>query len=395
MSRDDERGRDLELTAFFAAIALFCSTLEYLIPKPLPFIRLGLANLPLMLSFPVLGWGEYLWLLTLKIIGQGLVNGTLFSFVFVLSLAGTIASGLLMRLLWEAGIRGKRPLFSYIGISVVGALSSNCAQILTAQTLFFGAGIWVIAAPMLAVGLVSSTFLGWMANGYAAHSRWYARIVEHQASPARFRAIFATKRRWTADERIVPIVIGMATLPAIFFQPSVPFLVADAIVAILLAVSSGRKFKVAPSLALLCAMLLAHLFQPSGRILLQIGRFAITEGALQEGLKKSMVLIAMVYVSQYMTSGRPNLPGVLGKLLSIQLAYFGEFSRHWKRQGASDSGSHTVMERIDALLARIGSEEEPESDAKETGSKSCRSAIIAGCCALIAMYGLLIGKILT
>lgn len=38
------------LVAFFAALCLFLVAVEYAIPKPLPFLRLGLTNLPVILS---------------------------------------------------------------------------------------------------------------------------------------------------------------------------------------------------------------------------------------------------------------------------------------------------------------------------------------------------------
>ena len=42
------------VTAFFAALCLFLSAIEYVIPKPLPFMRLGLANMPIVLALYVL-----------------------------------------------------------------------------------------------------------------------------------------------------------------------------------------------------------------------------------------------------------------------------------------------------------------------------------------------------
>ncbi len=403
----------LELTAFLAAIALFCSTLEYLIPKPLPFIRLGLANLPLMLSFPLLSWGNYLWLLLLKIIGQGFINGTLFSYIFVLSIASTASSGLLMRVLWQVGFRQKEmsttasgvsgageeshhvkvrvaPAFSYVGISVAGALVSNCSQILTAQLLFFGDAIWIIAAPMLAVGLVTSVLLGGLANIYASSSMWYSSLFQNIEGPSRYRQELVGKGRWKADGRSIPVVIGLALLPAIFFQSSLWFLVADTVLAVLLAISVGRKFKPLPNLLVIFSMMLVHVLQPSGRVLSSIGGIMLTEGALQDGLRKALILISMVYVSQYMTSGRPDLPGKLGKLLSIQLAYFGEFSRLWRKE----DGTHEklgLIAKIDGLMERVGTDC-PNGSGKDPliGRREYRIWLIIGIIMLLAMYGLIV-----
>jgi heptaprenyl diphosphate synthase len=417
----------LELTAFLAAVALFCSTLEYLIPKPLPFIRLGLANLPLMLSFPLLSWKSYLWLLLLKVIGQGFVNGTLLSYVFVLSVAGTATSGLFMRILWQAGGMERRyrrhrlkpegetdrrtdvgsgtterrsrqtveecipPVFSYIGISAAGALVSNCSQILTAQLMFFGNAIWVIAAPMLAAGLVTSVLLGWMANVYVGRSDWYASLLAGSGTPSRYRRIFESTGSWRPDARCVPVGIGLALLPAIFFQKSLVFLAVDALLAISLSVSVGRRFKPLPNLLVLVTMVLVHLCQPSGKVLWNFGWITLTEGALQEGLRKALILIGMVYVSQFMTVGKPDLPGKLGKLLAIQLAYFGAFSRSWRNEDDAQE-RRNLIDRIDGLLERVGTEDAHTPNTGRNGDTDRnmnRTWLIIGITILLVMYALL------
>ena len=73
------------LIAFFASLCLFLSAVEYVIPKPLPFMRLGLANMPLVLALYVFGAKEILLLVLLKILGQGFITGTLFSYIFLFS----------------------------------------------------------------------------------------------------------------------------------------------------------------------------------------------------------------------------------------------------------------------------------------------------------------------
>jgi len=77
MRKPDEARYDA--IALMGALCLFFSTLEYLIPKPFPFFRLGLANLPILLSLSIFNPADVLLLVALKVIGQGLVNGTLAS----------------------------------------------------------------------------------------------------------------------------------------------------------------------------------------------------------------------------------------------------------------------------------------------------------------------------
>lgn len=168
-------GRDL--VAFLGGLCLFLSTVEYLVPKPVPFLRIGIANLPLVVGLELLSPGELLLVALLKVVGQGLVGGTLTTYVFLFSAAGTFSSAAAM--LAARKLAGSR--MSLVGVSVVGALLSNLAQIGLAIGLdLLGRGAWVIAPPFIAVGTASSALLGWFAERFAASSRWLASERERR-----------------------------------------------------------------------------------------------------------------------------------------------------------------------------------------------------------------------
>jgi heptaprenyl diphosphate synthase len=141
---------------------------EFMIPKPLPFLRLGLANLPILAGLSILNPGEVMILVILKILGQGLINGTLFSYIFLFSALGSLAAGLVMMLLWRFGQR----FFSYIGISILGALASNLTQLVFSMLTVFGKEAWLIAPPFLAVGTVTAILLGIFAQRFSLVSQW-------------------------------------------------------------------------------------------------------------------------------------------------------------------------------------------------------------------------------
>jgi heptaprenyl diphosphate synthase len=157
--------------ALLGAFCMFLSTIEYMIPKPLPFMRLGIANLPLILALDIFPLRPFLTLVAIKIIGQALVTGSLFSYVFLFSLAGTAVSALSMYFLRR--VFGKR-LIGFTGLSVFGALLSNAAQLLLARLFVFGPGIRYAAPPFLAMGLVSGAALGIFCEYFTSRSRWYA-----------------------------------------------------------------------------------------------------------------------------------------------------------------------------------------------------------------------------
>jgi len=157
--------------AILGAFCLFLSTIEYMIPKPLPFMRIGIANLPLMLALDIFPLRTFLVLAAIKILGQALITGTLFSYIFLFSMVGTTLSALSMYVLRR--ILGRNRI-SFIGIGTMGAMMSNIVQLCLARVFIFGNGVWYIAPPFLAVGIVTGVALGLFCEVFTSRSQWYA-----------------------------------------------------------------------------------------------------------------------------------------------------------------------------------------------------------------------------
>lgn len=172
-------GAGYDLIAFFGALCLFFSTIEYLFPKPVPFFRLGLANLPIILALSIFPPRQLLLLVLLKVIGQGLVGGTLASYVFLFSAAGSFASAFVMLAAYRLGGRQ----ISLVGVSLFGSLASNVVQVSLSVTFIFGPSSWVIAPPFLGIGLASGLVVGLFAQRFAANSSWFSAIGEGVHGP--------------------------------------------------------------------------------------------------------------------------------------------------------------------------------------------------------------------
>lgn len=153
--------------AILGALSLFCSILEFLVPKPIPFIRIGFANFPILLSLIILTPKETLVLILIKSLGSSIITGTLFSWIFIYSITGSLASGLIMLLFFHI-LRNKS---SMVGICVIGALSSNLTQLFFAK-LFLGNGAKYIGIPILISGLISGIALGLFTNKFVGQSKW-------------------------------------------------------------------------------------------------------------------------------------------------------------------------------------------------------------------------------
>lgn len=159
-----------QTTALLGGFCLFLAALEYLIPKPIPFMRIGLANLPLLLALDLLGLKSFAALGLIKIFGQGIITGTLFSYVFLFSLTGTCTSAGAMYLVRR--LLGPKRI-SFIGVSVLGSFFSNGAQLLLARFFLLGEGVKFLIPPFFTMGMATGITLGLFCEAFTAQSRWY------------------------------------------------------------------------------------------------------------------------------------------------------------------------------------------------------------------------------
>jgi len=156
--------------SILGAFCLFLSTIEYMIPKPMPFMRIGIANLPLMLALDIFPLKTFLILIAIKVLGQALITGTLFSYVFLFSLVGTFLSALSMY--WLRRIMGRNRI-SFIGVGTMGAMVSNISQLGLAWVFIFRNSVWYITPVFLAAGVITGVALGLFCEIFTRRSQWY------------------------------------------------------------------------------------------------------------------------------------------------------------------------------------------------------------------------------
>ena len=326
--------------AWFAALCFFLSTIEYMIPKPLPFLRLGLANLPVMLAIGVLPFGQFCALVLIKVLGQGLIGGTLFSYIFVFSMAGPVASAAVMY--------GLKRLFpksvSYIGISVIGAFASNAAQLTLARWYIFGESAWLIAPPFIAVGAVTGALLGAFANRYAEKSAWYraARTcaLEGLIAPSVEGPLFSANAGAFAEagrgggfwhNSAFRLVAGIMLILALLFTESLPVQAGLAGLAVVLVLADRSRIRILPVFVMSASIVLFNLFVPFGRVVVTPLGYPLTEGAILLGIKKALSVEGMVFFSRWMLKPGFRLPGRAGKLVAQAFGLVGRLTADRKK----------------------------------------------------------------
>ena len=93
------------------------------------------------------------------------------------------------------------------------------------------------------------------------------------------------------------------------------------VVLILVALGTGRRMRWGRTATFFGAVVAFNLAAPGGRVLLELGAFPVTEGALRVGLTKAFSLTSLLLLSKIGIRGDLELPGRLGRLLTLTLAY--------------------------------------------------------------------------
>jgi len=300
--------------ALLGSLCLFLSGIEYLIPKPLPFMRIGLANLPLLLALDLFGPGDFFLLALLKVLGQGLLGGTLFSWVFLFSLAGTGASAALMYAL--RAVLGKKHV-GFAGLGCAGAMASNGVQLALARVLVFGPALRYLAPPFLASGFITGIALGVAGEYFCRHSRWYREKREERREKT-------TELHGGRGEGTTPcnsvVFFCFGLLMALVFIAS-PLLVRAGLFLVfcVFARVMGKRLNLVITLVVMAGIVFFNLLAPYGKVLTVLGPLRITQGSLLAGIEKALTLEGLLMLSRACIRSDLRLPGRIGSLLGDSL----------------------------------------------------------------------------
>ncbi len=152
--------RKITLLAMLIAGAIILSIVEGFIPSfGIPGIKLGLANILILVTMYELGPKEALVVNISRVYLANLLRGTIMGMGFVMSLTGAILSYFIM-LLFYLLIRK----FSVIGVSVLGSIAHIIGQLLIAM-LYLGSSVVIIYLPFIGISaIVTGVFVGIIAH---------------------------------------------------------------------------------------------------------------------------------------------------------------------------------------------------------------------------------------
>ena len=150
----------MALLGVLTAAAIVIAILESFIPSVgIPGVKLGLANIVILIILYELGIVEAVIVNVLRVIVVGLVRGTFLSMGFLMSLTGCALSLGIMIVFY---VLIKK--FSIIGVSVIGSVFHVTGQILIAM-IFLGTAYIVLYLPIIAISaIITGVFVGIVAQ---------------------------------------------------------------------------------------------------------------------------------------------------------------------------------------------------------------------------------------
>lgn len=142
----------------YLALALVCSYIESLIPISfgIPGIKLGLANVVVILVLYDLGAAWAAAVSVLRILLAGFMFGNMFSIIY--SLSGGLLSLGCMLLLKKTG------KFKIISVSAAGGVTHNLGQIIAAALVVENINLFYYYPVLLTAGVITGVLIGMAAQ---------------------------------------------------------------------------------------------------------------------------------------------------------------------------------------------------------------------------------------
>jgi heptaprenyl diphosphate synthase len=147
--------------ALYAAAATVLFVVERALPNPVPWVRLGLANVVTLVALLEHGAAPAAAVVALRLLLGGFFTGGLFGPQFALAVCGATASWFVM----TAGARLGARYWSPLGLSLLGASAHAVAQIAAAGWLVAGgASLWALLPLFLGLSIATGLVTGLAAD---------------------------------------------------------------------------------------------------------------------------------------------------------------------------------------------------------------------------------------
>lgn len=154
----------LAIIAMLLAMAIVLNILESFIPVFVPGVKLGLANVIILIMLYEFKPTEALVVNISRIVLVGVMRGNIFTPTFMMSFSGGILSFIIMF------IFSRFKFFSVVGVSVLGSISHCIGQILMAMILLGTQAVIGYLPFIMILSIVTGVFSGILTMSYLKRS---------------------------------------------------------------------------------------------------------------------------------------------------------------------------------------------------------------------------------
>jgi len=150
--------QDKHRVAILSAYALALHGFETLFPTPIPWLKPGFANIITLVALLLYGFRTALMVTLIRVVLASIFIGTFLGPAFILSTGGGLASVVAMGL----SIKYFKNIFGTVGISLIGALFHNIAQLSLAYYFFIQRleAVLIISPAILLIGSLTGIVNG-------------------------------------------------------------------------------------------------------------------------------------------------------------------------------------------------------------------------------------------
>ena len=277
---------------YFTALSLFLSIAENALPHPLPFFRLGLASIPLLLALPLLTIKPYLFLIGTKWFVSSLSSGTLLSPFALMSFTSAFASGLAMYILYKVG----RRYLSLYSISAISATLSGFIQIAISSLILTNV-VFTLLPYMLLFSIFSGLFTAFIALRIEVPKVIKLPQIEKEEKDGNL---------------ILPILLIVA-LALICFSENLVVLTLCFLLSLLLSIKAKRRVLLHIHFFTFITIVIFSLLTPSGKVLWSF----ITEEALLDGIRRGLIVITTVALSQCFSAIKTTSSSFISSVIAL------------------------------------------------------------------------------
>lgn len=288
--------------AYLCSLTLLFSYAEMILPRFVPFFRLGFANTVILIALDI-DFGSFIVLSVLKAVAASLMGGTLFSPFFLISLAQSVVSALVMRLLYKLI---SKKLLSLYGISIAGSASSALVQIGLAS-FYIGKGTFSLLGSMLIFNTISGALTAFLCEKLQIKENLdFTKIPETEAASQ------SPQNRTTPALQIILAILLLSLSASIFFIKNLIVLICAFVLSLIAQKLCKRKIFFIPHLSLWLFIFISMIFVPNGEVLLKFWIISITKGSLSLALQKALILSTVSALSQCAVCLKPGKNTLLG-----------------------------------------------------------------------------------